>query len=364
MVEKKVLVLEPYYGGSHKQFIDGIIDHVSAEYTLLSLPARKWKMRMQLSAPWFVKKIEALPLSRRMFDVVLCSTFLDVAVFRALAARIDGWNAGTKYLTYFHENQFRYPDTQAKQANHQFTAINFTTALASDRLAFNSSFNKITFINHCRKYLHKATDIPLTEEVVRIEKKSQVIYPPLDFTRLDDVHHEKRIERTPVFVWNHRWEHDKNPEAFFELFYTLKREGITFSLIILGERFRGVPGCFETARHRLKNNILHYGYLENKDEYYSMLIKGDYIISTAYHEFYGISVIEAVRAGCFPILPDRLSYPELFDRKFIYDSGNLKFFVKKLLKNNVRLSRREGMSLTEQYSWKTLQDSYESWLTQ
>ena len=35
------------------------------------------------------------------------------------------------------------------------------------------------------------------------------------------------------------------------------------------------------------------------------------VISTAEQDNFGISVVEAVRCGCFPLLPRRLSYPEL-----------------------------------------------------
>jgi len=35
------------------------------------------------------------------------------------------------------------------------------------------------------------------------------------------------------------------------------------------------------------------------------------VVSTAVQENFGISVVEAVRFGCFPVLPRRLSYPEL-----------------------------------------------------
>ncbi len=59
---KRVLLIEPYYGGSHKQFLDGMTNNITADFILWSLPARKWKMRMQLAAPWFVSKISEMSL--------------------------------------------------------------------------------------------------------------------------------------------------------------------------------------------------------------------------------------------------------------------------------------------------------------
>jgi hypothetical protein len=43
------------------------------------------------------------------------------------------------------------------------------------------------------------------------------------------------------------------------------------------------------------------------------------VVSTAIHEFYGIAVMEAAYCGCRPLLPRRLSYPELYDETFLYD---------------------------------------------
>ncbi len=39
----------------------------------------------------------------------------------------------------------------------------------------------------------------------------------------------------------------------------------------------------------------------------------DILPVTSIHEFFGISVMEAIYCGCYPILPRRLTYPELFD---------------------------------------------------
>ena len=43
------------------------------------------------------------------------------------------------------------------------------------------------------------------------------------------------------------------------------------------------------------------------------------VLSTAHHEFFGISILEAVMHGAFPILPNRLSYPGLIPEEFHKD---------------------------------------------
>lgn len=362
MSHKKILVVEPYYGGSHQQFIEGLVDNVPAEYTILSLPARKWKMRMQLSAPWFVRKIDEMEISKRFFDAVLFSTFIDVAVFKALIVSVHNWNNSCKYLLYFHENQFSYPGKLPKKSNHQFTAINFTSALIADFVAFNSNFNRINFLAQCRDYTRKAIDMNVEVEVDRIEKKSFTLYPGIDFRELDRLSLLEKNDHIPLIIWNHRWEHDKNPEDFFEVLSRLQEEGINFRLAVLGQRFSRQPVCFDIAKKKFDKNIIHFGYIEDRIEYYKLLVQGNIVVSTALHEFYGIAVLEAVRAGCVPVLPDRLSYQELFDGAYLYEDGMLLEHLKKLLCCKPALSRSTSKSLTERYSWHSLAEQYRCWL--
>ena len=111
MKNRRLLILEPYWGGSHSQFLIGLQQNISAECRVMSLPARNWKMRMQLSAPWALNCLRKLPPAQRRFDIVLSSTFMDVAVLRSLLPTVDGWNPATRFCTYFHENQFAYPNS-------------------------------------------------------------------------------------------------------------------------------------------------------------------------------------------------------------------------------------------------------------
>lgn len=359
---KRLLIIEPYYGGSHKRFLDGLAAVLDADVKLLRLPARKWKMRMQLSAPWFVGQIESLDVDKRFFDTVLFSSFIDVAVFKAMAATLEGWNPACRYCTYFHENQFEYPGYLEKHTNHQFTAINFTTALISDTTAFNSHFNRNSFLTQCGKYLAKAADMDLAYCGDRLEQNSQVIYPGIDFSRIDSLRSERRTRTRKRIVWNHRWEHDKNPEAFFDVMCELADEGVDFDVSLLGQSFRNRPACFEKAREKLGDRIVNFGFLENIDDYYRCLLDGDIVVSTAVHEFFGISVLEAVRAGCLPVLPDRLSYPELFDECYLYEDGRLYERLRVLLESDVNLPDDTAVSLTEPYDWRHQAYAFKTWL--
>lgn len=359
---KRVLILEPYYGGSHKTFLQGLQRTVEADYTLFVLPARKWKMRMQLSAPWFVNQLKQQPAQKRYFDTVLCSTFVDVAVLRALLTQVAGWNEKALFCTYFHENQYVYPNQIPDKSIHQFSSINFTTALTSDRCAFNSQFNLNTFLVGIERYLKKAADMDLNNSIEHLREKSLILYPGMDYSFVDGVERKKKDAGPPVIVWNHRWEHDKGPELFFDALYLLQDKRIAFRLIVLGQSFANVPQCFAEARERLKKEIIHFGYVESKGHYADLLSLGDLVVSTARHEFYGIAVLEAIRAGCYPLLPEALSYPEIYDNAFLYESGSLADRLENFVNNPVRLGRNEVYALTHRFDWNMCRDQYKQWL--
>jgi glycosyltransferase involved in cell wall biosynthesis len=358
-----ILLLEPYYGGSHRLFLDGLTTSLPDCFVLLQLPARKWKMRMQLSAPWFAARIKELPVQERAFGAVVASTFTDLAVFRALVVGLPGWRSDCRFLAYFHENQFQYPGRLPKKTDHQFTAINFTTALAADAVAFNSNYNRQGFFRNSRRYVDKAADIDLADELTALEQRSRVLYPGIDFDEIDTVSTDTvRSGEPPLIIWNHRWEHDKNPEEFFAVLTSLHRDGIAFRCCLLGQQFRDVPPCFARARRELGQQIVHFGYLPERKDYLALLARGDIVVSTAHHEFFGLAVIEAVRAGCLPVLPNRLSYPELFADSYLYPDGSLYDYLKSALLARRRLGKQRGRALTERFSWSTLAGDYRCWI--
>lgn len=307
---------------------------------------------MRLSAPYFAEKLSEMG----RYDSILCSTFVDVAALKALA---PSWLCNVPILTYFHENQFVYPVQAEDERDFHFGLTNYTTALASDRIAFNSRYNLDSFLKGVLGILKKSSDMKFADPDKAIRAKSLVLYPGMDFSEIDE-EKERREEDLPVIVWNHRWEHDKNPEPFFHALFEMDERGEEFGLIVLGQSFSRKPLIFEQARQRLGRRIIHFGYAESGKEYVKWLKRGDLVVSTASHEFYGMAVIEAVRAGCRPLLPARLSYPELFSSEFLYDDRELAPRLISELKKG-RLSSKEAISMTEKFSWTHVMGKYEKW---
>ena len=149
---------------------------------------------------------------------------------------------------------------------------------------------------------------------------------------------EERLRGPVRILWAARWEHDKNPEDFFAAMKILKDKGLDFRLNVIGEQFRDRPEVFNWARKYFADHIVRWGYQSSKEEYQAALIESDIVVSTANHEFFGIGMLETMSAGCFPLLPKRLSYPAIIeslvsDEKqrdvFLYD-GTVDGLVQKL----------------------------------
>jgi glycosyltransferase involved in cell wall biosynthesis len=355
MEKLRVLVLEPYYGGSHRAFIEGLMG-LPFEFVLMSLPARRWKWRMRLSAEHFSGRL--MEGRDRDFHCILCSSFVDVAALRGLG---PAWVREVPVLTYFHENQFAYPVQVLDERDLHFGLTNLTTALASDGLAFNSGYNLSSFLEGVKGLMNHARDMELGDPTETIGAKAVILPPGVDFSAIDRAVDSDRTG-PPVILWSHRWEHDKDPEQFFETLYQLDAEGLEFSLVVLGQAFKRRPAVFAEAKERLKRRILHFGYARSRMDYARWLKRSDIVVSTARHEFFGISVLEAARAGCRPLLPRRLSYPEIFPAGFMYEEGDLNRRLREALIMNARLTTEEALRLTGPYSWDTLGPAYEKWI--
>lgn len=304
----RILAMEPYYGGSHKSFLDGWREHSSCEFTLLTLPAYKWKWRMRHGAVTFAEKCRTLIADGRGFDLVWASDMLDLATFVGLAP--DPIRSLPR-IAYFHENQLTYPVRDERGRDYQHAFTNFTTCLCASEVWFNSKFNHDAFLDALRPFFKIMPDHRPLSLIDCVRRKAKVFHPGID----DDIVPAPRKRAPgapPRILWGARWEHDKNPEDFFEALRNVTAAGLDFRLNVIGESFRDVPPVFDRMRTEFADRIDRWGHQPTREEYVESLRESDLVVSTAGHEFFGIAIVEAVAAGVFPILPRRLAYPEVF----------------------------------------------------
>jgi len=303
----KFLFLEPFFGGSHREFVQGLVAHSRHRIDLLTLPARFWKWRMRGAALYFIKKIPSF----EGYNGLITTDLMSLSDFKALSK-----GDCPPALVYFHENQLTYPLAPGEHTDFQFGFTDITTALAADRILFNSRTHRDAFFEGLPGFLNMMPEYRPQWVVDEIRSKAGVQYPGCRFPAGELPLLKLSLDLPPLVIWNHRWEFDKNPNYFFEALDAVLDRGAEFRLALLGENFQAVPKAFIRARSRYGKRIVQYGYVESRAEFINWLQQGSIVVSTAEQENFGIAMVEAIRYGCFPLLPARLAYPEIIPDEF------------------------------------------------
>lgn len=357
----RIALLEPYYGGSHRQFADGLVRNSHHDIRIFSLPDRHWKWRMSHSA---VQLYEQLTQSDFKPQVILANDLVDVAQLRGLMHR-DGLNAPV--VNYWHENQFAYPESENDQdrevgRDHHYRLQNYTSALASDLNLFNSEYNRSSFLEALPDFLDLFPDGQSEARIQSIREKCEVLPLGLELSSLDTVRVPPN-EGLPLILWNHRWSYDKNPEAFFAALARLKEEDIAFELAVIGKGSERSPSAFQRAKAVLGDHCIHWGWVASREEYARWLWRSTVLPVTSRQDFFGISTVEAIYCGCIPILPARLAFPSHLRDSSIYyhDDKELYTMLKRTLTvaSECKAAWREDVS---RYDWTQLHTRYDDLL--
>ena len=313
----RVLLIEPYLGGSHRAWAEGYAAASTHEVTVVSHEARFWTWRMKGSAVTLAQDVAALAADGYRPDVVLVSDMVDVAALRTFLAPSIG---RPPVAVYFHESQLTYPDSPQMTADLSYPFLNWTSALAADAVYFNSAYHRDVFFAEIPGLLKSFPDHTHMGLVDEVAARARVLPVGVDLSWASGP-----VTRTavPLILWNHRWEHDKDPETFAD---GVRAAASThdFRLALTGERFHTVPGVLDELATDLADRLWVNGHL-GTEEYRSLLLSSDIVVSTALQEFFGVSIVEAVAAGARPVLPRRLSYPWLIPEdhheSVLYEAG-------------------------------------------
>ena len=364
----KVLLISPYHGGSHRAWAEGYQKYSTHDLFLLTLPARYWKWRMHGGAVTLAREFAASDFKP---ELILATDMLDVSTFLSLTR---DRTAGLPVVLYMHENQLTYPlpeDPESGPMRRQhgerdlhYAFINYASMLCAHQVVFNSQFHRRSFFDALPGFLNHFPEFREEQTVDQLKERSLVLPVGLDLEKLKSASPTPQRE-LPLILWNQRWEYDKNPEAFFRAILALDREGIPFELAVCGESFQQAPEIFDTAARQLNSRVIHWGYAE-QDLYQELLWDATLTVSTALHEFFGISILEAAFCQTLPLVPDRLSYPEILPREFhepcLYgDDDELSERLKRALVDP-RSTRETAQALATQvetYSWKKRAPEYD-----
>jgi glycosyltransferase involved in cell wall biosynthesis len=307
----RILAVEPWLGGSHRRTLESWQRHSAHEVEVLGLPDRHWRWRMRDGARALAAQLAGRPPP----DVLWASDYLDVPSFYGFLS--GDWSA-VPLVLYFHENQLTYPRAPGAappdpERDRHFAYTHVLSCLRAARVVFNSEFHRREFGTAVTQFLRALpSGAPRASMAARLEEAA-VVGPGVELVEVPLG--EGPAAGAPLSIaFPHRWEHDKDPAAFLEAVLQAAERGLGragFALYLCGERYAELPPGVAERLARLGQHVATDGYQESFAEYAAVLGRCDVVVSTARHEFFGMAVVEAMAAGCAPLLPDRLSYPDL-----------------------------------------------------
>ncbi|MDW8212198.1 MAG: DUF3524 domain-containing protein [Roseiflexaceae bacterium] len=358
-----ILWLDAFHGGSHAAVSQGFARHSQHHVTLLTLsPAGGWRWRMRGAAITFAREVRRRTLPP--VDLIVATDMLDLATFLGLTRDLLGKSAVALYM---HENQLTYPLPPGRTRDLAFPWINYTSALAADAIFFNSAFHHESFFAALPGLPGRYHDYQELDLIDTLAARSHVLPPGIDLARLDLAAPPPRASagEPPVLLWNSRWEYDKGPETFFAALTDLRRRRVDFRLIVIGEHIDPQHPTFVAAREEFADCTLAWGYAPDLEAYRRLLHQADIVVSTAIQEFFGIAVVEAIFCGCVPVLPRRLSYPELIPSHLhslcLYDDDSqLVDRLSETIAALPSLKKIDFRSIAAQYDWSQMAARYDS----
>jgi glycosyltransferase involved in cell wall biosynthesis len=321
----------------------------------------------------------SLTLARLFFnsgfepDLIVATDMLDLSTFLSITRRAT---SSLPIVLYAHENQLTYPlpkdpnqggmRRQRGERDLHYAFINLTSMLSADRVVFNSEFHLQSVIENLPKFLGHFPEYRELQCVDSVRERSIVLPVGIDFTGLGEARVKSAPEGVPLILWNQRLEYDKNPAVFLSVLEQIAAESVEFRVALCGESFQRQAREFLPAIERLGDRVIHFGFAPLK-LYRQLLWRAEITVSTAVHEFFGVSIVEATACETFPILPRRLSYPEIIPSSFhqhcLYRSREeLGTLLKTAIQERAR-TRRLAIALSadmRRFDWKSIIQRYDS----
>ncbi len=299
-------------------------------------------------------------------QVLFASDMLDIPVYLALAHPAV---REAPVAVYFHENQLTYPLPPGVERDLGLGMKNLQSGLVADAVYFNSEFHMREFLSAAAELLALMPDAVPGGLPEAVASKATVLPVGCDLQGLD-MHRASAGQRWggdsdgPLILWNQRWEYDKAPGDLFRALYALQEEGVPFRLAMAGTGVGEPSALFVEAKKRLGSRLVQWGRLDSRRDYAELLWAADVVVSTAVHEFFGVAIVEAIYCGCRPVLPRRLSYPELVPaevhEEVLYDGDALAPLLRRALTQGRPWSEDWQRTWVARFDWANMIHRYDA----
>ncbi|XP_064010718.1 glycosyltransferase-like domain-containing protein 1 isoform X7 [Pogoniulus pusillus] len=323
-----VLLIEAFYGGSHKQLMDLLQEELGDDCVLCTLPAKKWHWKARTAALYFMQTVPASTNYRSLF----ASSVLNLAELAALRPDLGK----LKKVLYFHENQLAYPVQKCQERDFQYGYNQILSCLVADVVVFNSAFNMESFLTSIGKFMKLIPDHRPKDLEERIRPKCQVLYFPVRFPDVSRFMPEHKLARLGKVIGVKRhgdaYQSESLPgqqqgralmrtssteqesgvcEAQPDL-DTTQHEGLPTPLTAPlrpseAEAPEGTNPCQEEDKQHLTFNL-------------SSVLSGMDYQQRPLHIAWPHRWLEAVYCGCYPLCPKALVYPEIFPAEYLYST--------------------------------------------
>jgi glycosyltransferase involved in cell wall biosynthesis len=312
---KSIWLLSAYRSDSHASWADWLVNTFDEfQWKKLELPGRYFRWRIRGNPlSWLYQLPEELP------DVILATSMVDLSTLKGLHPRL----ANIPCIYYFHENQFAYPVSEQQVNSVDPMMVQLYGALCAEKLLFNSAYNRDSFLAGVDNLLSLFPDEVPDRVSDTLKNKSEVL--PVVVCPVTNL----EIKNRRLILWNHRWEYDKAPQVFCDALIQLDKINPNFELALLGSRSGNKPDVLLEIEQRFNGRIIINEKVSAHD-YTKYLSQSAIIVSTAIHEFQGLSVLEAITAGAVPLVPDELCYKEQYAEKYRYKAGDSYALAEKL----------------------------------
>ncbi|MBV30514.1 MAG: hypothetical protein CL504_07765 [Actinobacteria bacterium] len=347
-----VVLLEPWFKGSHAQWCIGWQQASRHNIAIVAGPEGGWRKSLRAGPAFFANQLEK---SHQTVDVIVASSPIDLAGVIGCSSRLF---RNKPFILYMHESQFGYPPGLKGPPADHLLATDFNAIKASTRTLVASNYHRELLTKALPEFAEELVLGNTTESMAAFHIDTLPVGVGLIEPRLSD------LSGPPRILWNHRWSADKDPEGFVSAIKQLALENYDFEVIAIGPVERSGSTQFLRLKKTLGPRLIASGE-QSRNSYISYLQTADIVVSTSRHEFFGVSVVEAISAGVRPLLPNRLSYPELVPGhlrdSFLYSGDIYESLAPLLMTTRSRLHENRDALIkhVESFNWRSLVHDYD-----